>query len=178
MPSESKLDFRELIPDVRQAICAKHEADPQLYDEVDVERVRTDDWSSLRYIKWNRGEVDKCIAQLDACLQWRRQFGVNVRTEADLPHEFIKAGAIFPYGHDSEGRQLIYMRIKVYKKVPQLVEYLRQFLVGVINRVDQESSATGYALVFDLTGVGFSNADMDFLQFLINVLKSYFPYGL
>ena len=178
MPEYSRVDFSELIPDVRQQIVDCYENDPDKYDQVDIEKVEQDDWTCLRFIKWNRGDPDKAIEQLNSCLQWRREYGINHRSEADLPKEFVKAGAIFPYGVDNHNRQLLYMRIKVYKKVPQLIEYFRQFVIGVIDRVDSESGPKGYVLVFDLTGVGFANADMEFLQFLINIFRNYFPCGL
>ena len=179
MPSApEQVDWRQLIPQVRQYVLKKCESEPDKYDQEDIDRVRTDQWTVLRFLKWNRGETDKSGEQLDACLRWRHEFGVNTRSEADLPQEFVKAGALFECGKDSLDRRLVFIRVKVYKKIPALVDYFRQFVVGVINKVDLESDQTGYALVFDLSGVGFSNADMDFLQFFITTIKSYFPYGV
>lgn len=179
MPSEpDQIDWRELIPEVRQRVMDKVNAEPDKYDQEDIDRMRADQWTVLRFLKWNRGDIGISADQLDACLRWRHEFGVNHRTEADLPKEFCKAGALFELGKDNAGRHLIYIRVKVYKKIPQLVDYFRQFVVGVINKVDLESGATGYCLVFDLTGIGFANADMEFLQFLITTLKTYFPYGV
>ena len=177
MPSEpTRVDFKELIPEVRQRINEIYESDPVKYDKVDIDKLAQDDWSALRYIKWNRGDIDQSVKQLEECLRWRHEFGVN--SEGDVAKEFVKAGAVFASGVDNSDRPLLYMRVKVYKKIPQLVAIFRQFVVGVINKVDIKAGAKGYALVFDLSGVGFSNVDMDFLQFLINTMKNYFPYGL
>lgn len=178
MPASDQRDYKELIPEVRQQFLNICNADPENYDEVDIIRIKTEDWWTLRFIKYHRGDVDKAVEHMDSALMWRKEFGVNNRDEKELPQEFVKAGALYPYGCDDKGRTMIYMRVKVYKKIPQLVQYFRQFVVGVINRVDIESGEKGYALVFDVTGVSMSNADMDFLQFLINTLKNSFPYGL
>ncbi|XP_054158462.1 motile sperm domain-containing protein 2-like [Oppia nitens] len=179
MPNERQLvDYRELIPDVRQYILDRNKQDPEIYDPIDVERVERDEWSTLRFIKWNRGDVGKARTQLDTCLKWRQEFGINRRTVADVPVEFTKAGAIFTAGTDMAGRRVLYLRAKVYRRIPALVDYFKQFVVGLLDLVDKDAGASGYSLVFDLTGLGFSNADMDFLQFLINTFRNYFPYGL
>jgi hypothetical protein len=177
---ESKLveDDRQFIPELRQQFLDRYNKEPEKYDEIDVKNVETNDWSVLRFIKYNHQDISKALDHLDTALQWRKEFGLNERSESDLPKEFVKAGAIFPYGCDDKGRTIIYMRAKVHKKVPKLMEYFRQFVVGVIEKVDKESGETGYALLFDLTGIGFSNADMEFLQFFISTLQNYYPYGM
>lgn len=44
--------------------------------------------------------------------------------------------------------------------------------------MDEENNGKGWAMIFDTTGAGITNCDLDFLFYMINILKTYFPIGL
>lgn len=179
--SETTFNDLEVVDEVRQRFLAKAdnvETGQGLYEIEDVHRVSTNDWTVRRFLKACNGNVKEAFKQLDKCMQWRKEYGVNLRKEKDCPIEFVEAGAIFPYHEDKEGRLVVYIRVKVNKRVPQLAPFFRQFLVSVIDRVDQVADAQGYCFVFDFTGVTLSNVDMDFLHFIITSLRNYYPQGL
>ena len=152
MTTVAEQDLRQAIHHVRQVLLKKIEKKPNKYDEEDIYRVKTDQWTVLRFLKGNSGEVIKSGQKLDTCLQWRHEFKVNYISLADLPIEFFKSGGLFVFGKDMENRKIIFTRVKVHRKIPNLVKFFRQFLVKIIDKVDTDSGQTGYTLVFDLSG--------------------------
>lgn len=163
---------------VRQQFLEKVAKEPKRFYPQDVDLVNSNDWWTLRFVKWNRGNEEKALKQMVTAFKWRKSFGLHDRTVNDIPNEFAKAAAIFPHGHDYKGRPIIYLRVKVYRKIQQLNLFFQQFVTGIVNHVDMESGRKGYVFVFDVTGMGMINIDFDFLKFLISLLQSYYPYGL
>lgn len=72
---------------------------------------------------------------------------------------------------------MVYMRTCMHRKVPELEEFEKKFLMRTFDKVDKLTDGNGFAIVFDLTGTGYSNVDLDFLRFLIDC-TSYYPVGL
>lgn len=163
---------------VREKLLAEIQKKPNKYYPEDIEMLKNDDWWTLRFVKWNRCNEEKSLKQMITAFRWRKSFGILDRDLKDLPIEFAKAAAIFPYGRDYKGRQVIYLRVKVYRKISQLTLYFQQFVAGILNHVDMDASDEGYVFLFDVTGMGLVNVDFDFLQFLISLIQTYYPYGL
>ena len=179
MSSPTKINhIMEIIEEVRERIKEEFESYPDLYDKVDIDRVENEEWSVYRFIKICKNVPDETFKLLKINLKWRRMSGVNLFTEKDFPIEFIKAGLIFSSGVDKNQRQVLYIRAKVYRNIPQLQELFKLFIIFSINKIDRIAGPNGYSLVFDLTGVSLSNANMEFLKFLINILSEKFIYGL
>lgn len=115
-------DFESLNA-IRGQIRKKHEEnlknENNIYHQIDIDRLFQTDWFIRRFLVANHGDLDKTIHQLDKCLKWRKEFDVNNLIDTDIPAEFIQAGALFPYAEDKNNRLVIYIRIKVYKKVSQ-----------------------------------------------------------
>lgn len=60
----------------------------------------------------------------------------------------------------------------------KLQPFFRQFLIGVLDRIDQHADANGFILVFDFTGAGTENVDMDFLHFIFKSFRKAYPQGI
>ena len=169
---------QEQLTQVRKLFLQKVNKNPEKFYDRDIEMVKSDDWWTLRFIKWNRNNEEKALTHMLNAFKWRKSFGLHDRNVNDIPCEFAKAAAIFPYGHDYKGRPIIYLRVKVYRKIQQLNLFFQQFVTGIVNHVDLESGRKGYVFVFDVTGMGIVNVDFDFLKFLIQLIQNYYPYGL
>lgn len=152
--------------------------DGELYYEKDIELIQKDDWWTIRFIKWNKGNEEKALKQMVKAFEWRKAFGIWDRELHNLPREFAKAAALFPLGYDYKGRHVIYVRVKVYRKIQALNLYFQQFITGIVNHIDLMSGPRGFVIVFDVTGMGYVNIDFDFLSFLVQLLQQYYPYGL
>ena len=91
------------------------------------------------------------------------------------------SGGIHLYEDDKEGNVILFVRLRFLHKIPEIVELLKKFLVFQMFAADttaaQRQNGTGWALVFDCTGAGVANADLEMASFLNNTLKSYFPSG-
>ena len=102
-----------------------------------------------------------------------------------FPIEFYKVGGLFPYEKDKQGSFLssfikkvsfkstvllvagnvvVYMRTCMHRKVPELEEFEKKFVLRVFDKVDKITDGNGFAIVFDLTNTGYSNVDMNFLR--------------
>ena len=77
---------------------------------------------------------------------------------------------------DLEGRPVIWIRSALYKK-SDLSPIVKQYLVFLFEKLDSQTSHEGWATVSDSTGAGLSNVDMDYTNFVTEVLQSYYPRG-
>lgn len=165
--------LRKLFSEKAESCLAQN-----LYDIRDIELVGRSDWTVRRFLNENHGDVNKALKQLDKCLQWRRNFGINDPVKEDGLSEFLEEGAVFAYPEDKDNRIVVYIRVKIYKRIPLLMPRFRKFLMGVIDKVDAVADILGYTFVFDFTDVSLSNVDMGFLHFIITTLKNNYPCGL
>lgn len=110
-------DIESMRQELKVQIQKNKESGQDMFDEGDVERALNDDWQIRRFLVAHKGNAKKATAKLLKSLKWRKDFGVNSRSIPDLPIEFVRAGAIFPFFEDKEGRIVIYLRVKVNKKV-------------------------------------------------------------
>ena len=113
------------------------------------------------------------------CLLWRKEINLMSLTDTSFPSEFFSKGGLFRYQEDAAGTPMIYMRIKMIKKYPELDKHIKTFLAYQISRIDSASNDDlfSWAIVFDCTDIGFSNVHIDMMRYLITVLKDYFPAG-
>lgn len=111
----------EELKQIRDEIQSRHkkavDEGNSIYDQVDIDKMMENDFAVRRFLVSVSGSVPKAIEKIDKCFRWRKEFKVNTTTEADLPIEFVKAGAVFPYLEDKTGRLVVYVRVKVNKKV-------------------------------------------------------------
>lgn len=149
-----------------------------LYEYCDVQKIKEDDWYVKRFLLARRRNVDDAFEMLKATMKWRKELELPTIKDWRFPTEFYKIGGLFPYEKDLQGNAVVYMRICFHRKIPELEEATRRFVMHVFNKVDKHTNGNGFALVFDLTNAGYSNVDWDFLKFLINSGQSYFPVGL
>lgn len=163
----------ELIKSVRQKFLDHVAANPTLYHDNDVERVRTNDWTVNRFILVNKNESDALKALIKA-MEWRKSYGVNDRTDQYFPKELYQLELYRPFGHDKDGRETLWSWGKNHYK-SDLGTLEKQFLVHHIEKLDAKTSNEGWVLVLDALNAGLSNVDMDFTKFMVIVLQDYFP---
>jgi len=81
-------------------------------------------------------------------------------------------------GEDRNGLPIIYFRAKTVIKVKKLQPILHLMAINIINKIDKETDGNGFVCVMDLHEVGLKNADLDMIQFVINILRKYFPLAI
>ena len=72
---------------------------------------------------------------------------------------------------------MLWVRFSRYHK-SDLTPLLKQFVVYQFEKCDSQTSNEGWAMIADSTGSGLSNIDMDFHNFLTDLIESHYPRGL
>ena len=54
-------------------------------------------------------------------------------------------------------------------------EDMKKFFVYHLERLTREEGLAQFSIVFDCRNAGLKNMDMEFTQFMINVMKDYYP---
>ena len=54
-------------------------------------------------------------------------------------------------------------------------EDMKKFFVYQLERLSREEGLAQFSIVFDCRNAGLKNMDMEFTQFMINVMKDYYP---
>lgn len=137
-----------------------------------------DDWYLKRFLLARNRNVDQAFEMLDETMRWRNDMYISQVRDYHFPSEFYQIGALFIYEPDLQGNLVLYMRIKMHHKTAELDEPAKGFLVHNFNKAEKLSRGNGFAIVFDLTGAGYSNLDFPFLTFLIGFGRNHFPGSL
>jgi len=165
-----------LINQVRQQFMTQEYAtNPSQYDEIDIDRIRgQDDWFVQRFITTN--DAESAVKAMVVCLKWRKAIGINQLSVNDFPAEFYATGGLIKGGVDKQGNRLIILRVKFGARYnSQLDDLAKKFLAYQLNAVDLETRGQGFAVVFDCSGAGISNVNMEILRFMVSSLTVYFP---
>jgi hypothetical protein len=169
-------DMKVKIESLRQKFLEDYKADTDSYDECDVQRVRDSEWTLKRFLLSHKLDEELSLKNLIEAMKWRKSFGVNTRTDDYFPEDFYKIGGIFQYNSDKDGNRLLYLRVCVHHKVNELSQFVKEYFVHNINKIDS-SSDEQWVMVCDSSNSGLSNVDMDFSRFIVDVLQNYFPKG-
>ncbi|XP_054157591.1 motile sperm domain-containing protein 2-like [Oppia nitens] len=167
-----------IISIIKNKLINELKSNNDLYDENDITYTLDNEWSIRRYLLFHKLDVDKSFVAIKDSLQWRKSYGIKQRTDVDYPIEFYQIGAYFPYCVDRNGRTVIYVRAKMYKYFPHINDFMKQYIVHVIDKIDKLSQESGWTMVWDLVGAGPSNWDLSFLKFIISTLRNYYPLGM
>ena len=172
----------ELVQEIREGLKEEvSKLDPSCYDEQEYQRFLSDDSYFVRYIKRKRGDVPATIPFLIGVLKWRQSFGISQLTETSFPREFYDIGGIHVHGEDKDGHVLLHIRISLFQKLAEILDLLKKFTIFLMLKADSEATAKGpghgWVLIFDCTGAGIANADIEMANFLNSSLKNYFPSG-
>jgi hypothetical protein len=172
-------DRVKLINSIRQQVRSEIESNPDLYDLDDVQKVLTNDFYIVRFLRWTRGDPKRSLSMILKTFQWRKSSGLIYRTAADFPAEFYAAGALFRYQPDKEGCPTLYMRIKFVRKTAELDQPLKDFIAYQVNQIDTDCGAImSWTLIFDCNDIGFANVNLDLFRYLITTMANYFPFGI
>jgi len=177
--SSPPLPQAQQIDDLRRRFLDEIQSHPDLYDACDVERVKTRDVWVSRFLNFLDQGPERAFDHMKETFQWRRSFGINSFDPLEIPREVYQMGPVFLYQPDDDGRNMLYVRVKMHRKLPQLEDRIKKCFLNYIERVDRKSNREfGFNIVFDMTGSGFQNADMDMLFFVLPAIRRYYPNGV
>lgn len=176
--SNSSSKSHQALLEVRKRFIEYAQQNPDKVNERDLHKLSTDDWYLKRYLLARNRRVNDTMDMLRKTMEWRNEFGIHISEDAMFPMEFYKIGALFPYENDKEGNMVLYLRIKYHRRIDEMVEVEKHFLVHTFEKIDRLTNGQGLVIVFDCQGAGYANCDIDFLQFLITCATEHAPIGL
>ncbi|OXA37926.1 motile sperm domain-containing protein 2 [Folsomia candida] len=142
----------------------------------DLERVKSDELWMRRFIAHAESNMDTASTLLYECCQWRKDFGTNDLDDTNIPRDLLEKGVLFIRGKDKWGKKLLVFKAQNHTKGTVEIEHLQKLVVHAFERIEKESKSDQISIIFDMTNTGWSNMDMDFVRYLITLLKTYYPY--
>ncbi|KAM9341929.1 motile sperm domain-containing protein 2 [Pholidichthys leucotaenia] len=175
-PQEGEQDLKGKIEETRQRFSNELLQDStDKYDARDVERIQNDDSLVEGYLTWRLHVVDDALKMIDESLQWRKEFGVNDISESTIPKWMFETGAVYLHGYDKEGNKLFWFKVKMHVKDAKTTVDKKKYVAFWLERYAKREPGKPLTVVFDMTESGFSNIDMDFVKYIVNCFKIYYP---
>ncbi|XP_055471752.1 motile sperm domain-containing protein 2 isoform X1 [Psammomys obesus] len=145
------------------------------YDPRDVERLQQDDNWVESYLHWRHNVVDDTLKMLDESFQWRKEFSVNDLSESSIPRWLLELGGIYLHGYDKEGNKLFWIRVKYHIKDQKTIMDKKKLIAFWLERYSKRENGKPITVMFDMSETGLNSIDMDFVRFIINCFKVYYP---
>ncbi|XP_064166838.1 motile sperm domain-containing protein 2 [Anguilla rostrata] len=174
--AESEQDIERKIQEVRQRFKEEYVQDSSdKYDSRDVEKLQKDVALVEGYLAWRLFVVEDALKMIDESFQWRREFGLNDLTESSVPKWMFETGAVYLHGYDKEGNKLFWFKVKLHIKDAKTIQEKKKYVAFWLERYAKREPGMPLTVVFDMTESGLSNIDMDFVKYIINCFKVYYP---
>ncbi|XP_037368585.1 motile sperm domain-containing protein 2 isoform X1 [Talpa occidentalis] len=172
-PAEQKA---KLIAEIRRRFEAEYVTDkPDKYDPRDVERLQQDDNWVESYLSWRQNAIDETLKMIDESFQWRKEMAVNDLSESSIPRWLLEIGGIYLHGYDKEGNKLFWIRVKYHVKDHKTILDKKKLIAFWLERYAKRENGKPVTVMFDLSETGINSIDMDFIRFIINCFKVYYP---
>uniref|UniRef100_A0A7N6BHX9 MSP domain-containing protein n=1 Tax=Anabas testudineus TaxID=64144 RepID=A0A7N6BHX9_ANATE len=173
---EGEQDIEKKIEETRQRFKNEFLQDStEKYDTRDLERLQTEDALVESYLSWRLYVVDDALKMIDESLQWRKEFGLNDLIESMVPKWMFETGAVYLHGYDKEGNKLFWFHVKLHVKDAKTALDKKKYVAFWLERYAKKEPGMPLTVVFDMTDSGLSNIDMDFVRYIINCFKVYYP---
>ncbi|KAK7939227.1 hypothetical protein WMY93_002553 [Mugilogobius chulae] len=173
---QGEQDIEKKIEDTRERFKNEFLQDAvEKYDSRDVDRLQTDDALVEGYLTWRLYNVEDTLKMIDESLQWRKEFGLNDLTENSIPRWMFETGAVYLHGYDKEGNKLFWFKVKLHVKDAKTILDKKKYVAFWLERYAKKEPGMPLTVVFDMTESGISNIDMDFVKYIINCFKIYYP---
>lgn len=169
---------RPLIEEARELLKKKYHKRPDSFYKEDYDRMLNDDWTVSRFLLRCRKNPKRAARLMEQCGKFRREFKMGISKASDFPIEFHRAGGLFRYAPDRVGNQTLFMRVKMHRRLPELSQIMKEFILCRLEECDRANNGRGTAVIFDLTNCGLQNADPSFLFWLVYSFRNYCPKGL
>lgn len=171
----------EFVVRVREKFMKeRYEMEPEEYDEEEIQRkVIESDWFIKRFLILSYKNEEEAVKSLSAAMKWRKEYGLKSLKDSYFPREFYQTGALFMYEKDLNGLPSLIMRLKYFKRIPELLQSVKKFCIYNCYKIDEMTNGSGWILVMDFTDCGYSHYyNLDILHFFITTMHYFFPAGM
>lgn len=136
-------DYSHLIDELRDRILKHNEENVGLYSHADIEKCKTDRWFVARFLLRHKLDIDAAFTMLKKALRYKNESLASSIKRQDFPAEFFKASGLFPYEEDRKGNKMLYIRVRVHRKIHEINLVLQSFLQHNINYCDELANGRG-----------------------------------
>lgn len=136
-------DYTHLVTRLREQVLEDYEQNPGIYSQTDIEQLKADDWMVARYILRHKCDLTLAFDQIRRSLRLKHESLCNSIRREDFPAEFYKLGGLFTYEPDRRGNVMLYIRVKVHRKVSEIQSVLHAFFYYNLMRADQLARGRG-----------------------------------
>ncbi|XP_076858105.1 motile sperm domain-containing protein 2 [Brachyhypopomus gauderio] len=173
---ESEQDIDSKIQETRQRFKDEYIQDSSdKYDSRDVERLLDDDALVEAYLTWRMFVVEDALKMIDDSFQWRKEYTLNDLSESSIPRWMFETGAVYLHGYDKEGHKLFWFKVKLHIKDAKSILDKKKYVAFWLERYAKREPGMPLTVIFDMSESGISNIDMDFVKYIINCFKVYYP---
>jgi len=148
-----------------------------LYDERDLERLRTDEKFAGCYLRTMKakGDPGKAAEVAHESLKFRKEIGLGDLKESGFPDDLKQKNAIYYKGADVDGHPILYIDVKenVTKKEDQHV--LKQYIAWHFEQHHKTNCEQMCVVLMDMSGANTSNVNPDISKFIITCFTTNFP---
>lgn len=174
--NEEIIELRERI----KALVSEIEED--LIDARDLKRILNDDkYISRFFLQCTNipGDHFKHTEEMIIrVLKWKKENKILDIKSSDLEDSLKNKGALYLRNRDVDGKQLLIFDVKKHIKGVNKINDVHRMFHYFLERVDREDSDGMVTIVFDCDGCGLINMDIDFVRYMIDVFKYYYPFVL
>ncbi|XP_033352538.1 motile sperm domain-containing protein 2-like isoform X1 [Bombus vosnesenskii] len=167
----------ELITELREKFFKKladeGPPDPKFHP-VDIANVNNNNWLK-RFLEHNENNMQDSLNMLWETCSWRSKFGTNEITEDNVMKEYLNNGLCFIHGKDKDGKTMFVIKCKLHTKGSKDFTQLQKLVVYWFERLERQTNGNQISLFFDMSDTGILNMDMEFIKYLINLCKNYYP---
>lgn len=142
------VDYSHLVKELREKIVKHHEENPGLCAQTDIERCKTDDWHLARFLLRHKLDLEAALDMLKRQLRFKNESLYNTIRPEDFPAEFYQVGGMFTHETDRKGNRMLYIRVKVHRKLPEIEAALHGYVLYNIQRVDELANGRGKLFIF------------------------------
>ncbi|KAG0725359.1 Motile sperm domain-containing protein 2 [Chionoecetes opilio] len=168
---------KEEIDQLRAAAIQKIEVGGP-FDPQDVRRIKSDDKYIRRFLLQHDNDQKLSLEMVMDTLKWRLENQCNAITKENVPQEFFDKGALFVHSRDKDGCRILVFSVRLHQKGTLDMDQLKRFFIYWLERLEREEKGEWITVFFDMCDTGMKNMDMEFIQYMINLFKSYYPWVL
>uniref|UniRef100_U5EYC4 Putative phosphatidylinositol transfer protein pdr16 n=1 Tax=Corethrella appendiculata TaxID=1370023 RepID=U5EYC4_9DIPT len=145
------------------------------FNQIELDRIYKNDEWLRRFLQQTDLDIKESLKMLWDTCEWRKTNGTNDINENTVRMDYLEEGVIFPNGYDLDGKPIIIFKAKLYVKSGKNMDDMKRMFVYWVERIIRESNGDLFTLMFDMSESGFSNIDMEFVKYIIDTLKYYYP---
>jgi len=149
------------------------------YSQEDISRLQQDEVVDQFWLHtyWFSGEqIDETVNMIEKTFKWRKDFGVNQISKESLKNELLEGGSMSVREEmDKCGNNILVKSVRKHFKNAETAEEMKKVIIFLLEEIRKNNFSQRTTLVFDCSGAGLKNVDMDIIKFLIHIFENYYP---